>query len=150
MKESITGKEFLVPSDLSLVQKSSADVLSFLGPLKLNDSVVFDLRLCLEEALINAMKYGHKLQKELKVRVGVEYNDREIRIRVEDQGEGFDPRRLANCTEGAHRMREHGRGVHLIHQLMDEVRYNPKGNAILMVKRFGGETEKKSQHSEGG
>ena len=143
MKENTLKKEFLVPSDLSLVQKSSAEVLSFLGPLKLDESHIFDLKLCLEEALINAMKYGHKLQKELKVRIGVEYNDREVRISVEDQGEGFDPQKLVRCTEGANVLRNHGRGVYLIHQLMDRVCYNEKANAILMVKRLDKEAGKK-------
>src|SRR3990167_3786273 len=143
MKEDSIKKEFLVPSDLSLVQKFSADVLSFLGPLKLDGGIVFDLKLCLEEALINAMKYGHKLQKELKVRIGVEYNDREVRISVEDQGEGFDPQKLVRCTDGANVLRNHGRGVYLIHQLMDRVCYNEKANAILMVKRLDKEAGKK-------
>ncbi len=139
MSEKSQRKEFLVPSDLSLVQKSSADVLSYLGPLRLDEPVVFDIRLCLEEALINAMKYGHKLKKELKVRLGVEYNDREIRIRVEDEGEGFDPRKLVNCTESKNVLKDCGRGVYLIRKLMDEVRYNEKGNAITMVKRLRAE-----------
>ena len=142
MKENSLKKEFLVPSDLSLVPKTSADVLSFLKARHLDESVVFDLKLCLEEALINAMKYGHKLRKDLKVRLGVECSDREVRISVEDQGEGFDPQKLVSCTEGTNLLKNHGRGVYLIHQLMDDVRYNPKGNAILMVKYLKNKAEK--------
>ncbi len=108
----------------------------------MDESVVFDLKLCLEEALINAMKYGHKLRKDLKVRLGVECSDREVRISVEDQGEGFDPQKLVSCTEGTNLLKNHGRGVYLIHQLMDDVRYNPKGNAILMVKYLKNKAEK--------
>ena len=144
MKEDSIKKEFLVPSDLSLVQKFSADVLSFLGPLKLDGGIVFDVKLCLEEALINAMKYGHKLQKELKVRLGVEYNEREVRISIEDQGEGFDPGKLVCCTESANLLKSRGRGVHLIRKLRDEVYYNKKGNAILMVKRLKREAGNRS------
>lgn len=144
MKENTVKKEFLIPSDLSLVQKSSADVLSFLGPLKLEESHIFDIKLCLEEALINAMKYGHKLRKELKVRLSVEYNDQEVRISIEDQGEGFDPAKLVCCTEGSNVLRDHGRGIHLIHQLMDKVHYNEKGNVISMVKRLRKEARQKN------
>ena len=134
MKENSTKKEFLVPSDLSEVQRVSSEALSFLKPLALKETALFDIRLCLDEALINAMKYGHRFKKELKVRLFMEYDPEEIRILVEDQGEGFDPTKIKNCTEGENVLRGYGRGLHLIHQLMDEVRYNSKGNAVLMVK----------------
>ena len=134
MKRSIARKEFQVPSVLAEVQKDSEKVLSFLKPLALSEACLFDIRLCLEEALINAMKYGNKLNEKLAVRLEVEYDDEEIRIRVEDQGEGFEPQKLVRCTEGDNLLKNSGRGVYLIHQLMDKVLYNPKGNSLLMVK----------------
>ncbi len=134
MKENSTKKEFLVPSDLSEVQRVSSEALSFLKPLGLRQAVLFDIRLCLDEALINAMKYGHQFKRELTVRLSIEYDQNEVRVLVEDQGEGFDPKKIKNCTEGENVLRGHGRGLHLIHQLMDEVKHNPKGNAVLMVK----------------
>src|SRR6476620_7036956 len=93
-------KEFLVPSDLTEVQKNSARVFEFLRPLGLNEGQAFDIRLCLEEAVINAMKYGNRFDKNLHVRVGVDYDDRRIELSVEDQGKGFKPEALADCTKG--------------------------------------------------
>ena len=134
MKKSITRKEFQVPSVLSEVQKASGKVLSFLKPLALSEAFLFDIKLCLEEALINAVKYGNKLKDELSVRLEVEYDEAEVRIRVEDQGEGFKPKNLRSCTEDENLLKNNGRGVYLIHQLMDKVVYSPKGNSLLMVK----------------
>ena len=127
-------KKFQVDSDLAVVQKSSQEVLSFLKPLSLSEAALFDVRLCLEEALINAMKYGNALQKEVPVEVDVEFDPKRLSITVKDQGPGFDPAKLADCTEEANLYRNRGRGVYLIHQLMDEVRYNEKGNSLTMVK----------------
>ena len=127
-------KEFRVPSVLSEVRRASEKVLLFLKPLALSEAVLFDIRLCLDEALINAMKYGHKLKEELPVRLAVEYNEDEIRVTVEDQGEGFEPKNLKACTKEENLLRNSGRGVYLIHQLMDQVVYSPKGNSVLMVK----------------
>ena len=143
MKENYTKKEFRVSSDLSLVRKASSKVLQFLKPLGLSDAHVFDIKLCLEESLINAMKYGSELKKNLKVRLTAEYSGREVRLTVEDQGSGFDPKTLADCTKGNNLLRNRGRGVYLIHQLMDEVQYNPKGNRICMVKFLNGVRQKK-------
>ena len=133
-KESTGKKHWQIKSDLSQVQKASHRLLLFLKPLGLSEACVFDIRLCLEEALINAIKYGNQLEKELDVLLTVEVDKKEVRIAVEDQGEGFDPAALKDCTkEGL--LRNRGRGVYLIHQLMERVEYNAKGNRILMVKK---------------
>ena len=127
-------KKFQVVSDLAVVQKTSQEVLSFLRPLSLSEAAVFDIRLCLEEALINAMKYGNALRKDLEVQLEVEGSPEEVRSTVQDQGPGFDPKKLPDCTQENNLYRNHGRGVYLMHQLLDEVRYNEKGNKLLMVK----------------
>ena len=123
-------------------------MLSFLKPLALEDAALFDIRLCLEEALINAMKYGNGLQKELPVELDVDADGNGIRITVKDQGPGFDPKKLADCTDEKNLFRNRGRGVYLIHQLMDEVKYNEKGNSLLMVKSFKGDGHLRSSKSK--
>ncbi len=95
---------------------------------------MFDIRLCLEEALINAMKYGNRLREDLSVDLEVEFDPAQVRLTVQDQGTGFDVKKLEDCTEEKNLFRNRGRGVYLIHQLMDEVRYNEKGNRLVMVK----------------
>ncbi len=139
-------KKFQVDSDLANVQKASQDVLSFLKPLPLGEAALFDIRLCLEEALINAMKYGNGLKKDVPVEMDVEGGDQEVRITIKDQGPGFDVSKLANCTQEENLYRNHGRGVYLIHQLMDEVRYNDKGNALLMVKKIQSNAKGSQSH----
>lgn len=128
-------KEFLIPTDLAEVQKASAKVLAFLKSRHVGEAALFDIRLCLEEALINAMKYGNKLQKDLKVFLRVEAGPDEVRLTVEDKGGGFDVKNLEDCTRRENLLKNRGRGVFLIHQLMDQVRYNAKGNCLVMVKR---------------
>ncbi len=127
-------KKFQVDSDLAVVQKTSQDVLTFLKPLSLNEAALFDIRLCLEEALINAMKYGNELKKNIPVELDVESDSGQVIITVKDQGPGFDPAKLADCTNEENLYRNRGRGVYLIHQLMDRVQYNEKGNSLTMVK----------------
>ena len=136
MVKNLEKKELQVPSDLSEVQKTSSKVLDFLKRLRLGEGCLFDIRLCLEEALINAMKYGNHLQKNLKVHLTLEYSPSEVRIAIEDQGQGFDVKNVKDCTNEANILRGGGRGIYLIHQLMDEVSFNAKGNRLLMVKHL--------------
>lgn len=130
-------KKFQVSSDLSKVQGVGGEVLDLLKPLRLDKAVIFDIRLCLEEALINAMKHGSGLDKSKFVTLDVEYDNEKVEIAVEDQGRGFDPEKLKDCTHEDNLYRETGRGVHLIQKLMDKVQYNAKGNRVLMVKYLG-------------
>ena len=109
-KRSCVKKKFQVISDLANVQKTSEQVLSFLKPLSLSEAAVFDIRLCLEEALINAMKYGNALRQDLEVELEVEGSPEEVRITVQDQGPGFDVKQLEDCTQEKNLFRNHGRG----------------------------------------
>jgi serine/threonine-protein kinase RsbW len=109
--------------------------LEALSPLGLAEAVLFDIRLCFEEALINAMKYGNCLDRAVDVRIGVEASPSEVRLSVEDQGEGFNPEKLDDCTQSENLTRNRGRGVFLIRKLMDALEYNSKGNKLVMVKR---------------
>lgn len=136
MKKDRQQREYRVPSDLSEVQRASADILRFLKAAPLTESSLFDVRLCLEEALINAIKYGNRLCREKPVEVGVEHDSEEVRIRVKDQGTGFDVGRLADCTQADNLLKTQGRGVYLIRKLMDRAEYNACGNELLMVKRL--------------
>ena len=133
-KRNETVKNWRVPSDLSEVQKASAKALSFFKPLGLSDACQFDIRLCLEEALINAMKYGNGLKREVPVDLQAGFDEKKIWLRIEDRGRGFNVSRVSDCTRGEGLLKENGRGLYLIHRLMDEVKYNSKGNCILMVK----------------
>ena len=136
MSASPDRKELLVPSSLSEVPKASAEAIEFLKSSKLSEADLFDVKLCLEEALINAMKYGHHLDPHLRVKLLVEmYSDKAV-ITVEDQGKGFDPSRLGDCTSADNLLLNHGRGVHLIKQLMDDVSFNAQGNQVSMAKLF--------------
>jgi len=127
---------FDVPSVIPEVHPASARFLGFLKDLSLNKSCEFDLRLCFEEALINAVKYGNKEQREKRISVELAYNNTEIFVAIEDQGEGFDPASVSDPTTKSHLEEFSGRGLYLIRHLMDKVQHNEKGNRIEMVKVY--------------
>ena len=49
------------------------------------------MRLCLEEALVNAISHGNEGDIQRKVRLEMYGYDRECRIKVFDEGQGFKP-----------------------------------------------------------
>jgi serine/threonine-protein kinase RsbW len=58
-----------------------------------------------------------------------------VLIVVRDPGTGFDPAGLPNPVIGENVYSNHGRGVYLINQLMDDVRFFKNGTEIHMIKR---------------
>jgi serine/threonine-protein kinase RsbW len=94
------------------------------------------IELALQEALANAVVHGAKEDSTKVVECLVACDDqRGVLIIVRDPGEGFDPGEIPSCTVGENLYSNHGRGIYLINQLMDEVKFRKNGTEIHMVKR---------------
>jgi len=114
--------------------------------------------LALHEAILNAIIHGNLgVPSSLKNqdvrafenlidvrRADPAYGDRMVRIAsradralaefvIEDQGQGFDHRKLPDPTEAAALLEVSGRGLLIIRLSMDEVRWNDRGNRITLV-----------------
>lgn len=95
------------------------------------------IELALAEALANAVVHGAKEDPSKVVECLVACDEqRGVLIIVRDPGEGFDPKAIPSCTLGENLYSNHGRGIFLINQLMDEVKFRKNGTEIHMVKRY--------------
>jgi serine/threonine-protein kinase RsbW len=92
-----------------------------------------NFRVGLAEALANAMLYGNGDDPSKRVRVDVTVSPARVCARVTDQGDGFDPESIADPTTPENLLRPGGRGLFLMRQLMDEVRFNDRGNSVTLV-----------------
>ena len=97
-----------------------------------------EIGLAVQEALVNACKYGCGYDASKSVHCWVGSGDSFLLIVVRDPGNGFDPAALPNPQEGEHVFRDHGRGIFLIKQLMDEVRFERGGTELRMRKNNKG------------
>jgi serine/threonine-protein kinase RsbW len=94
------------------------------------------IELSLQEALANAVIHGAKEDPNQTVECLVSRDEeRGILIVVRDPGSGFSPETIPGCTVGENVYSNHGRGIFLINQLMDEVEFRKNGTEIHMVKR---------------
>ncbi|MBF0288870.1 MAG: response regulator [SAR324 cluster bacterium] len=71
-----------------------------------------------------------------KVTIAYHVDESQIKIEMEDEGNGFDPSNLPNPND-PEAMLASGRGILLIRSFMDEVSWNEKGNKITMIKKLG-------------
>ena len=94
------------------------------------------IELALSEALANAVVHGAKSDPSKIVECDVACDEnRSLLIVVRDPGEGFDPAAIPSPVQAENIYSGHGRGVYLITQLMDEVKFLKNGTDIHMIKR---------------
>ena len=95
-----------------------------------------DIELALTEALANAVVHGAGSDPSKTVECDVACDPQKgMLIVVRDPGPGFDPAKIADPCHGENIYSHHGRGIFLINQLMDEVRFHKNGTEIHMLKR---------------
>ena len=93
----------------------------------------------LREAVANAVRHGNRQDPGRIVRVAYEIANSTFTIRVEDQGEGFDPEDIPDPTDPENLLRPSGRGIFYMRQFMNRVDFNPTpagGTAVVMVKEL--------------
>jgi len=125
-----------------------------------DETALVRITMALREAVLNAMHHGNlELSSALREGEGREYHrlarermsqppyaERRVYVRatdtqegstyvVRDEGPGFDPTKLPDPLDPENMEKVSGRGLLLIRTFMDEVRHNPKGNEITMIKK---------------
>ncbi len=94
-----------------------------------------EVALALQEALANAIRYGARNDSSKTVRCTVSCgNPGGMLIVIRDPGPGFDPASVPNPMLGDNVYFDHGRGLHMIRALMDEVHWERNGTEIRMWK----------------
>ena len=84
---------------------------------------------------MNAVLHGCKSDAAKTVRLSVTVDEvGGILIVIRDSGEGFDLSKIPKPTEGERLHAAGGRGIFLIHQLLDEIRYERGGTQLRMRK----------------
>src|ERR1700730_4046905 len=123
-------------ADRKSVDPVVAQVMQTVRQMKNVDGKEDAIELALQEALANAVVHGAKEDptKVVECLVACE-EERGVMIIVRDPGPGFDPNAIPSCTVGENVYSNHGRGIFLINQLMDEVQFRKNGTEIHMVKR---------------
>ncbi len=123
------------------------------------------IRIGLREIIINSIEHGNlnvsfeeKTEAIMNDRYFEFINERQIhpdfrdkRVKIEylisasraiykitDQGKGFNHRKFLSALndDPAELMLSHGRGINMVKSIFDEVRYNSKGNQVLLVKHL--------------
>jgi serine/threonine-protein kinase RsbW len=127
--------EFELPSAISLMHIVLEYLLKRVEKLGVVKPEQSNLFVALDEAFVNAVKHGNKFDADKLVRITAEVSKQEARFTIEDEGEGFDVKNIPDPLDPENLFKTSGRGVLFIYNIMDEVKYNDRGNRLTMVKK---------------
>jgi serine/threonine-protein kinase RsbW len=99
-----------------------------------------EIRLGLQEALVNAAKHGNNLDPHKQVIVRFCFEEGAYWWIISDEGGGFQPPERSRQEQTAQLLpqveSESGRGMFLLHQIFDRVVWNRQGTEISLCKQL--------------
>ncbi len=108
----------------------------------LNNMLIFygfssnwQIQLALTEAFTNAVCHGNGSSPDKFVICEIIFTKEDVKITIEDEGEGFQVPDLKNYKLNDDIYAGSGRGIFLINSYMDHIEFNEKGNKIIMSKK---------------
>jgi serine/threonine-protein kinase RsbW len=106
--------------------------------IPVSQQTAFEMELAVVEAVNNAIEYAHQSRKNKQVTVQVNLESDFIAFTVIDRGSPIDFETAMAAAAGMENAPaiERGRGLGIIHSIMDEVKYERKGQAnhITLIK----------------
>jgi anti-anti-sigma factor len=129
------GRTFRFSANLSLLDRAVAETVTFITGRNVSGSL-FDVKLLLREALLNAVIHGNRSDPLRQVTLTVVAADGRLTITVADQGPGFDWR--SGLAKPPPPEATSGRGLTILTLYADDVRFNAAGNQVTLTKAVSG------------
>ena len=117
------------PSNISKVEPYAEQIAN---QYQLDPEKRINLLISLTEAVTNAIIHGNQQDRSKMVKVQCACKQSSLAIRVSDQGRGFNYESLPDPTSPERILECGGRGVYLMHQLCDNLRFRNNGSTVEM------------------
>ncbi len=141
------NRSIAVESRLAAFDNVCKRILAELKAHSFNEDDTFAVYLALDEAFVNAVEHGNKMDPTKKVKVEYSVDSDKVEISITDEGNGFEPDSVADPRLGSGLDETSGRGLLLMNSYMDTVKFNEPGNSVYMV-RYKEKPDMTKGHSE--
>ena len=108
----------------------------------MSDQILFEIKVVLNELIVNALCHGNNCELDKVTYVTLKIvNNNYLYISVKDEGYGFKSK-LNTCSLNDYvqvinnSLCEHGRGLLIVDQLCDKVKFNKCGNRVSILKNI--------------
>ena len=128
-------KEITLSNDESETTRLGDFVKDFFGKLEIDNKTASGMRLALEEAVVNVIKYAYPAGEKGDILVRADSNRKEVRFTIIDSGMPFDPTAVleADTTLDAHNRPIGGLGILLSRKLTDSISYSRRNEQNILT-----------------
>jgi sigma-B regulation protein RsbU (phosphoserine phosphatase) len=136
--ESTLNETITLKNDVHEVSKLSTFQKSFYEKMKLEKSLASQLRLAVEEAVVNVIEHAYPFGTEGSVEVTMMSDGHRLKVVIDDTGTPFDPtiEKKVDITLSAEERQVGGLGILLVRELMDTINYEHiNGHNILTLRK---------------
>lgn len=123
----------VLKSDRSEVSRIEDLLGEINSELKLEMERFINFQIAASEALVNAIVHGNKEDAGKKVYVDISYSDKELEVKIKDEGAGFDVNKVPDPTNEENILKENGRGIYIIRSLVDEFKCDSSDKGTEMT-----------------
>jgi serine/threonine-protein kinase RsbW len=127
-------KTIVIQSSGDLARKLCREIVGQINPNDFSQKEIFDIHLAIEEAMINAVEHGNRLDPLKTVTVEYSITSDAFEISITDEGCGFKPDAVPDPRQDENLHNVTGRGILLMRECVDSVEYNEQGNCVHLVK----------------
>ena len=125
-----------IPSQIEVISPFLDQLMRFIRRFRTEDGSEVDIEIAVREALTNAIVHGNHEDPNKRVYVALRCSqDGEVLVTIRDLGNGFDSRAVPDPTTPENRLLGHGRGIYVMHALMDEVQFEEGGTVVKLRKQ---------------
>jgi serine/threonine-protein kinase RsbW len=100
--------------------------------VQFSEDIYGNIMIAVTESVANAITHGNQNNQTKIVDLSLDVTEKEICCTVKDEGRGFDYNALPDPTSPENIFKTGGRGIYLIQNLADEVKFVGNGSVILM------------------
>ena len=133
-------EEFMLTNDIKYVDDLNKFVDSITTHLNFDKSKAANIKLAVEEAVVNVIEYAYPQGTKGDISVQAMYNKRKLKFVITDSGVTFNPTKseLADTTLSAEDRPIGGLGILLVRELMDSINYEriDNKNTLTLITHY--------------
>ncbi|MEZ4829167.1 MAG: ATP-binding protein [Bacteroidia bacterium] len=127
-------KQLILRSHPDAIHEVEMAIDEIRAELEFKEDVYGNVMVAVTEAVNNGIVHGNKGDESKKIYLDFEMvNQYRLVIKVQDEGDGFDPRKLDDPTAPENLENIGGRGVFLMQHLSDQLSFSDDGKIVEMV-----------------
>jgi sigma-B regulation protein RsbU (phosphoserine phosphatase) len=138
--ESTLTETLTIKNDVHEVKRFGDFMKSIVEKLGIDASQGRQLRLAVEEAVVNVIDYAYPMDIEGDITINMMFDGQTLRFQIIDAGVAFDPtaKQKADTTLSVEDRQIGGLGILLVRELMDSINYERTDgkNILTLIKKL--------------